>query len=95
MKKNFFHIGYQHCASTFLQKFIFPNRNLKYISILILFIFLPDFIIKKLDFLSALNEFKTFIHIITFNFVRLSELEELLFTFYILNHSYYLTKFKL
>ncbi len=27
MKKNFFHIGYQHCASTFLQKFIFPNTN--------------------------------------------------------------------
>ena len=27
MKKNFFHIGYQHCASTFLQKFIFPNTH--------------------------------------------------------------------
>lgn len=79
----------------FLQKFIFPNTNLKYISILILFIFLPDFLIKKLDFLSVLNEFKTLIHIITFNFVRLSELEELLFTYYILNHSYYMAKFKL
>ena len=86
----------------FLNKFIFPNKNLKYISFLILFFFIPDFLVNKLDiisFIMADNDkdiaIKTFFHLITFNFVRLSELEELLFNFYIVSHSFYLFKVKL
>ena len=71
----------------FLRKFIFPNVKLKYISYLIIFFFIPNFIVSKLDLLS-----NAFFHIISFNFVRLSELEELIFNFYILNHSFYLFK---
>jgi hypothetical protein len=88
--------------NNFLQKFIFPNIKLKYISYLILFFFIPDFLINKLDLApgtSAINDkdifFNTFFHLISFNFIRLSELEELLFNFYILNHSFYLIKSKL
>ncbi len=86
----------------FLYIFIFPNKNLKYISFLILFFFIPDFLINKLDFASfVINNsnsdiaIKTFFHIITFNFIRLSELEELLFNFFIVSHSFYLIKLKL
>ena len=88
--------------NNFLQKFIFPNIKLKYISYLILFFFIPDFLINKLDLApgtSAINDkdifFNKFFHLISFNFIRLSELEELLFNFYILNHSFYLIKSKL
>ena len=76
--------------SEFLRQFIFPNIKLKYISYLIIFFFIPNFIVSKLDLVSD-----PFFHIISFNFVRLSELEELIFNFYILNHSYYLLKSKI
>ena len=88
--------------SNFLQKFIYPNIKLKYISYLILFFFIPDFLINKLDLapgaLASTNKdifLNTFFNLISFNFIRLSELEELLFNFYILNHSFYLIKSKL
>lgn len=74
----------------FLRKFIFPNVKLKYISYLIIFFFIPNFIVSKLDLFHD-----AFFHIISFNFVRLSELEELIFNFYILNHSFYLFKSKI
>ena len=88
--------------SEFLFNFIFPHKNLKYISILILFFFIPDFLVDNLNFLfeeKSYNEkninLKAIFHLITFNFIRLSELEELLFNFYILSHSFYLVKVKL
>ncbi len=79
--------------------FIFPNKNLKFVSFLILFFFLPDFFVDKFDLSPghpAQDEFdiklNTFFDIFTFNFIRLSELLELLFNYYILSHAYYLSK---
>ena len=79
--------------------FIFPNKNLKFISFMILFFFLPDFLVDKFDLAPghpANDELdiilNTFFDVFTFNFIRLSELQELLFNYYILTHSYYLSK---
>jgi hypothetical protein len=98
----FLWIGKISFKNRFLKQFIFPNVKLKYISYLILFFFIPDFLINKFDLAPgslAYNDkdmfFNTFFHLISFNFIRLSELEELLFNFYILNHSFYLVKSKL
>jgi hypothetical protein len=74
----------------FLYQFIFPDIKLRYISYLIIFLFIPNFIVSNLDLVSH-----TFFHIISFNFVRHSELEELILNFYILNHSFYLFKSKI
>lgn len=85
--------------SNFFKNFIYPDQNLKKISILVLVFFLPDFIIGKLDLFPGQNAVDSFdiklamiLDIFTFNFVRLSELHELIFCYYILNHSYYLKK---
>tara|TARA_B100000780_G_scaffold267771_1_gene225147 strand:+ start:634 stop:1299 length:666 start_codon:yes stop_codon:yes gene_type:complete len=98
----FLWIGKISFKNKFLQKFVFPNIKLKYISYLILFFFIPDFLIDKLDLapgsLATSDKdifLNIFFHLISFNFIRLSELEELLFNFYILNHSFYLVKLKL
>jgi len=91
LKNDFFYLKY----------FIFPNINLKLISILILIFFIPDLLVEKLDLAPghpAANDneilLNIFFEVISFNFVRLSELQELLFNFYILWHSYYLTQVK-
>ena len=83
------------------KKLILPSVNLKFISLLILMFFVPDLLIDKLDIAPghpAKNDKEIFLNIffevISFNFIRLSELQELLFNFYILCHSYYLYKFK-
>ena len=93
--------------SPFLIYLFYPSENLKKISILILIFFIPDFLFDKLDIYPEPSEpygmhFTTtditpreIVDLITFNFLRLSELIELLFCYYILNHSYYfLKKFK-
>ena len=60
---------------------------------------IPDLFIDKLNLAPghpANNEKEILLNIIfeilSFNFVRLSELQKLLFNFYILWHSYYLVK---
>ncbi len=87
---------------TYLKYFnflILPNFNLKKISILILFFYLPNFLVDRLNLYPghpALNpidiKINTILDIVTFNFIRLSELHELLFNYYILSHAYYLLK---
>lgn len=79
---------------------ILPFLKLKFISILILFFFIPDFVIDKFDLAPghpAKNDNEIFLNllfeIISFNFIRLSELLELLFNYYVVSHSYYLVKF--
>jgi len=82
--------------------FVLPNKNLKKISLIIIITFLPDFIVDKLNLhpghpiynseiypLTSIAPHEVF-DLLTFNFVKLSELHELLFCFYILTHSYYL-----
>ena len=85
---------------TILKKLIYPNKNLKLISFLIMFFFIPDFFVGKLGLeKEASNEseilFNYFLNIISFNFIRLSELQELLFNYYIVWHSFYLLRLKL
>ena len=76
-----------------------PNKKLIYISLIILFFVLPDLIVDKFSFHPGhVDKFgkeitaATFYDIISFNFVRLSELHELLFTFYFANYAYFLNK---
>ena len=77
--------------------FIFPNSNLKYISYLAIVFILPDLIFDKFGFHPGYTDVHT-IHInvteiydfFSFNFIRLSEFQELIFAFYLLNHSYFL-----
>tara|TARA_B100001057_G_scaffold497546_1_gene601941 strand:+ start:362 stop:907 length:546 start_codon:yes stop_codon:yes gene_type:complete len=92
-------------------KFIFPKNELKYISIILIIFFLPDFIIKKLNlhpghinlshgfivdekggliFNVNISEIFDFI---SFNFIKLSEYQELIFTFYLLNHALFLKEY--
>ena len=83
--------------------FIFPNLKLKYLSFLILFFVIPDLITDIFDikpfFLSWEIDKHPWIflvdltQLITFNFIRLSELHELLFNLYIISHIYYLKNF--
>ena len=72
--------------------FVLPSEKLKYISFLILIFILPDLILDlffpELDYTKTLKINLTDIYIFfSFNFIRLSEYQELIFTFYILNHS--------
>ena len=88
----------------FLIYFFYPSKNLKKISILILIFYFPDFLFDKLNiypepskpigghFTTTDIKPREIVDLITFNFVRLSELIELLFCYYILTHSYYLSK---
>ena len=79
--------------------FIYPNKNLKKISLLLIFFVIPDLIVDKfnlhpgypVDFITQIRLYEV-VDVITFNFIRLSELHELLFDYYILFHSYYLIK---
>tara|TARA_S200000501_G_scaffold331347_1_gene333275 strand:- start:65 stop:871 length:807 start_codon:yes stop_codon:yes gene_type:complete len=84
-----------------IQYFILPSENLKKISFVILFFYIPNFIVDRFDLYPghpAANPtdttINTILDIITFNFIRLSELHELLYCYYILVHSYYLNKIK-
>ena len=90
-------IDYKYKKLKFL---ILPFLNLKFISILILIFFIPDFVVDKFDLAPghpAKNGNEIFLNIlfevISFNFIRLSELLELLFNYYVMSHAYYLVKF--
>ena len=90
--------------SSYFIHFLYPSKNLKKISILILIFYIPDFMFDKLNIYPEPSKpigehFKTtdikpreIVDLITFNFLRLSELIELLFNYYILTHSYYFFK---
>jgi len=79
---------------------LYPNKKLIYISSIILFFVLPDLIVDKFSFHPGhVDQFgidmpgATFYDNITFNFIkRLSELHELLFTFYFANYAFFLNK---
>ena len=72
------------------RKWILPDNSLIYVSIVLLIVTLPDFFNDKLD-LELYNHSVSIwgIHLgnqiyelLTFNYIRLSELQELIFTFY-------------
>ena len=83
-----------------ISSLICPNIKLLKISILLLFFTLPDLIVDKLDLHpggsssmyhtgSSFLESGFFYDLITFNFVRLSELHELIFCYYIFFHAFF------
>ena len=82
-----------------IKLFLIPNKNLKKISLLIIFFYLPDFIVDKFGLYPGHpadniieQNINLLLDFITFNFIRLSELHEQLFNIYLLSHAYYLNK---
>ena len=84
---------------------ISPDKKLIYISLLSLVLSLPDLIVDIFNFHPGhYEELSTggtkdlpvaiFIDKITFNFVRLSELHELIFSFYFLSYSIFINQIK-
>ena len=86
--------------SKYLSLFLFPNSKLIYITFLILIFVLPNLILDIFDIKPFFLVWELDKHpwnfsidifqLLSFNFIRLSELQELLFNFYIINHVYYL-----
>ena len=77
-----------------LLKILCPDKNLKFLSIILLFFILPDLFVDKLglhpghvDALGQGIEASVFYDTITFNFLRLSEFHELIFAFYFFIYS--------
>jgi len=87
------------------KKFFFlvsPNKKLIYISFLLLALSIPDIIVDVFNLHPGhVDEFgkeipgNIFYDVITFNFIRLSELHELIFSFYFLFYSIFLNQIKL
>jgi len=72
--------------------FILPSEKLIYISLLLLIFILPDIILETLfpeiDYTKTLKiNFADIYIFFSLNFIRLSEYQEFLYTFYIVNHS--------
>ena len=86
-----------------LALFVLPSSKLKYLSCLILLFVIPDLIRDIFDikpfFLSWEVDIYPFYvsvdltQLLSFTFIRLSELQELLFNLYIISHVYYLKNF--
>ena len=76
-------------------KFIYPSKKLKYISFLLLLFVLPNLIVDKLNLHPGHSEYGVSIGLseiydfFTFNFIKLSEFQELLLTYYMLNHTFF------
>ncbi|MDC0415786.1 hypothetical protein OAM12_00815 [Candidatus Pelagibacter sp.] len=76
-------------------RLVCPNRKLLIISIILIFLVLPDLVVDKLNLHPGwtdengirLSNNSYFYDILTFNFVRLSELQELIFCSYFLYYS--------
>tara|TARA_B100000530_G_scaffold130029_1_gene81183 strand:- start:169 stop:993 length:825 start_codon:yes stop_codon:yes gene_type:complete len=80
-------------------KFVFPQKELIYISLILILFFLPDFIIDKMNlhpghgtYTLGINKSEIY-DFISFKFIRLSEFQELIFTFYLFNHALFFKKF--
>ena len=80
-------------------KFAFPQKELIYLSLILILFFLPDFIIDKMNLhpghhINTVGINKSDIYdFISFQFIRLSEYQELIFTFYLMNHALFFKKF--
>ena len=92
---------FKHKISKNLYFIISPNKKLIYISFLLLVLSVPDIIVDLFDLHPGhVDEFgkgipaSLFYDIFTFNFVRLSELHEIIFSFYFLCYSIFLYRKK-
>jgi len=79
-----------------------PNKNLIYVSILLLSISAPDLIIDKFNLHPGhydeinkiyISEAKYY-DLVSLNYIRFSELQELIFSFYFLSYAIFLNKIK-
>ena len=84
----------KHNINENLLKILCPDKSLKFLSMILLFFILPDLFIDKLglhpghvDAFGDGIEVSKFYDIITFNFLRLSEFHELIFSFYFFIYS--------
>ena len=95
----FFKFFSKRITNIYYNKFIIPSDKLKYISIYLLIIFIPDFFVDKMNLHPGHSEYSKYIlfsdifDLITFNFIKLSEYQELIFSFYIMFHSIFFNKF--
>ena len=79
---------------------IMPDRRLIYFSFVLIFFKIPNLYVSTFDLIDygsvnkdgSYDYFNLLIKIISFDFIRLSELHELLFTYYFLWHSIFLKK---
>ena len=92
---------FKHKISKNLYFIISPNKKLIYISFLLLVLSVPDIIVDLFNLHPGhVDEFgkgipaSLFYDIFTFNFVRLSELHEIIFSFYFLCYSIFLYRKK-
>ncbi len=84
------------------KKLVLPNEDLRLISILLLIFVIPDLIVKifnlhpghPVDYTTRIRLYEV-IEFFSFNFIRLSELHELIIDYYILAHAYYLKNLNL
>ena len=73
--------------------FVFPSQKIKYISFILLIFLLPDFFVDQLNLHPGYSNYTYAINLaeiydfFTLNFIRLSEFQELIFTFYIYHHT--------
>ena len=73
--------------------FIIPSEKLKYISIILIIFLIPDLFVDKLNLHPGYSNYTYSINLaeiydfFTFNFIRLSEFQELIFAFYIYQHT--------
>jgi len=80
-------------------KFVFPKKELNYLSLILIIFFIPDFIVDKMNLhpghaIDTIGINKSDIYdFITFQFIRLSEYQELIFTFYLFNHALFFKKY--
>ena len=88
IKAKFFKFGYKY------NYLILPNKNLIYVSFLLLLVSFPDIINDKLNIQLSKKIDNYIYELITFNFIRLSELQELIFSFYILNYMIAIKNYK-
>jgi len=79
-------------------EFVLPNIELKYLSLILIIFFLPDFLVDKMNLhpghgidTIGINQSDIY-DFITFQFIRLSEYQELIFTFYLYNHALFFKK---
>ena len=82
-------------------KILCPDKNLLKISILLLFFVIPDLIVDRfglhpghVDEVGTPIKGSYIYDMLTFNFIRLSELHEFIFTYYFLSYSLSISKKK-
>ncbi len=92
-------LPYFKIKDEFYSMIIYPSKKLKYISVLLIIFFIPNFVADKFGIHPGFTGHTVAINMtdifdfLTFNFIRLSEYQELIFTYYIFNHTLFFKKY--